>query len=181
MATFTERMIGAARLDRAIFEEVEGDTGATSQAMLVVVGAAVAAGIGAARSGPTAIVWGVVAALAGWCIWAGLTYFIGAKVMPEPQTHADFGQLLRTIGFAATPGLLQVLGILPLVGGLVILVAWLWQLAAMVIAVQQALDYSSIGRAVAVCLIGWLAYVAAMFVITAMLGGAALLGGGLAN
>jgi len=102
-------------------------------------------------------------------------------VMPEPQTHADFGQLLRTIGFAATPGLLQVLGILPVVGGLVTLVAWLWQLAAMVIAVQQALDYTSIGRAVAVCLIGWLAYLSAMLVIAAMLGGAALLGGALAN
>ena len=37
MASFTERMMGAAKLDVQVYEEVEADTSATSQAMGVVL------------------------------------------------------------------------------------------------------------------------------------------------
>jgi hypothetical protein len=47
-------------------------------------------------------------------------------------------------------------------------------LVAMVIAVRQALDYTSTLRAVGVCIIGWLA----MVLLTVLLGGlAGILGG----
>ena len=77
--------------------------------------------------------------------------------MPEQQTHADYGQLLRTIGFASAPGVIRMVGIVPGLGGIVFAVAGVWMLVAMVIAVRQALDYTSTLRAVGVCLIGWLA------------------------
>ena len=99
---------------------------------------------------------GTIAALIGWYVWAYLTYLIGTKLLPEPQTKADVGELLRTIGFSSSPGLIRVLGIIPGLGGLVFLAASIWMLVAMVIAVRQALDYQSTGRAIGVCVIGWI-------------------------
>jgi hypothetical protein len=160
MSSFVDRVVGAARLDARIYEEVEADTGATGQAMAVVVAAALAAGVGSLRDGGVGAVAAVVAGLVGWFAWAFVTWLIGTKLLPEPTTSADIGQLLRTIGFSASPGLLNVLGIIPFLGGIVWFVAWVWQLVAMVVAVRQALDYTSTGRAVLVCFIGWILYVA---------------------
>jgi hypothetical protein len=160
MSRFVDRVVGAARLDAKVYEEIEADPGATGQAMAVVVAAALAAGIGALRGGAAGAVAAVVGGLVGWFAWALVTWLVGTKVLPEPSTRADLGQLLRTIGFSAGPGILNVLGIIPLLGLLVSLVAWVWQLVAMVVAVRQALDYASTGRAVLVCFIGWVVYLA---------------------
>jgi hypothetical protein len=94
-------------------------------------------------------------ALVAWAAWALVTFEIGARLMPAPQTRVDVGQLLRTIGFASTPGLLRVLGIMPAVALPVFAVTSVWMLLAMIVAVRQALDYRSTGRAVAVCVLGW--------------------------
>ena len=159
MATIQDRIIRAAKLDSQLYEEVEADRDATGQAMAVVVMSAVAAGIGVGSGGLLGIVGGTIVALVGWCIWAFLTYFIGTRLLPEPQTKADYGVLLRTIGFASAPGLIRVFGIVPGLGAFLFSVAGIWMLVAMVIAVRQALDYTSTPRAVGVCLIGWLVQV----------------------
>jgi hypothetical protein len=157
MAPIQDRIIRAAKLDAQLYEEVEADRNATGQAMAVVVLSAIAAGIGSLGDGALlGIVGGTLLALVGWVVWAFLTYFIGTRLLPEPQTKADYGELLRTIGFASAPGLIRVLGIIPGLGVFVFLVAGIWMLVAMVIAVRQALDYTSTARAVGVCLIGWL-------------------------
>ena len=157
MANFKERIIRAAKLDVNLYEEVEADKGALGQAMGVVVLSSVAAGIGTiAKVGVFGILIGTIAALIGWYVWAYLTYFIGTKFLPEPQTRADHGELLRTIGFSSSPGLIRVLGIIPGLTGVVFLIASIWMLVAMVIAVRQALDYTSTLRAIWVCVIGWL-------------------------
>ncbi|MEA3487318.1 MAG: YIP1 family protein, partial [Thermodesulfobacteriota bacterium] len=156
MNSFQDRIIRAAKLDVNLYEEVEADKGAMRQAMAVVVLSSLAAGIGAIGTGGLGgIVVGTIGALAGWYIWAYLTYFIGTKLLPEPQTQSDPGELLRTIGFSSSPGLIRILGIIPGLGGVIFLVASLWMLVAMVIAVRQALDYTSTLRAVGVCIIGW--------------------------
>lgn len=161
MASLGERMIRAGKLDVHLYEEVEADVGATGQAMLVVILSSVAAGLGSLGSaGLMGVVVGTLAALVGWYIWAFLTYFIGTRLLPEPQTKADLGQLLRTIGFSSSPGVLRILGIIPGLARIVFLGAALWMLVAMVIAVRQALDYHGTGRAIAVCAIGWLVQVA---------------------
>lgn len=176
MATLQERMIGAAMLNPATYEEVEADQTATGQAALVVVIAAVSAGLAGLRYGPSLVVWSIIAALIGWAVWAGLTYFIGSKMMPEPQTSADFGQLLRVVGFAMAPGVLGILGIIPFLGVLIRFVLSLWQLAAMVVGVRQALDYSTTGRAVVVCLIGFVVqWIVMMLFLTFTYGGAAMM------
>ncbi len=106
MASFTQRMIGAAKLDVHTYEEVEADTTATGQAMGVVVLSSIASGIGAVAygAGPGLVVVGAIAALIGWFLWAFVTYVVGTKILPEPQTRSDVGELLRTIGFSASPG-----------------------------------------------------------------------------
>lgn len=155
----TSRMIRAARLDVSLYEEVEGDHGATGQALLVVVLSSVAAGVGAVGKvsdfGPAAIVFATLAALVGWVVWALLTYMIGTRILPAPETNADIGELLRTTGFSSAPGIIRILGVVPFLGALALFASAIWMLVAMVIAVRQALDYKSTGRAVAVCLLGW--------------------------
>ena len=158
MASFTERMIGAAKLDVHVYEEVEADTSATGQAMGVVLLSSLAGGLGSVGLGAGGfggVVGSGIAALIGWVVWAFLTYIIGTRLLAEPQTRADIGELMRTLGFAQAPGLVRVVGILPGVGSLVFSVVSIWTLAAMVIAVRQALDYTSTWRAVSVCLVGW--------------------------
>jgi hypothetical protein len=169
MASLTERMVGAAKLDAATYEEVEADATATSQAMLVVVLANLAAGVGAYRElGFGGLLVTTLVALIGWYVWAFVTYFVGTRFLPGPRTQADIGQLLRPIGFSAAPGLIRVLGIIPGLTALISFIAAVWMLVAMVIAVRQGLDYEGTGRAVGVCLIGFACYV----VVTAgMVGG----------
>ncbi len=174
MAIFIDRIIRAAKLDVQLYEEVEADSWAMSQAMGIVVLSSIAAGIGnIARGGPGGILTGTIFALIGWYIWAYLTYFIGTKFLPEQQTEANPGELLRTIGFSSSPGLIRVLGIIPWLAGLVFLVASIWMLVAMVIAVRQALDYKSTLRAVGVCVIGWIIQSLILGLLFTILGGAA--------
>ncbi len=158
MASLTQRMIGAATLRVATYEEVEAASDATTEAMAVVLLASAAFGIGTLGLGRfdlSQLLLGMVIALVQWIAWAFLTYLIGTRILPESQTEADVGQLLRTIGFAASPGILRVLMIVPGMAVPVLAVTQIWMLVAMVVGVRQALDYSSTARAVAVCLVGF--------------------------
>jgi hypothetical protein len=152
MSAFLERVVRAAKLDAGLYEEVEADKSAMGQSMGIVVLSSVAAGIGFGGRG---LVLGVMAALISWFVWAWLVYIIGTKMLPEPGTKSDIGELLRTLGFSSAPGVLRILGIIPVLRNLVFLITGVWMVAAMVVAVRQALDYKSTGRAVMVCLLGW--------------------------
>ena len=168
MADFTKRMIRAAKLDGTLYEEVEADHGATGQAAAVVIISSLAAGIGALPGGAfSGLIFITLASLLGWVVWALMTYWVGTRLLPEPQTHADLGQMLRTTGFSSSPGVIRVLGLVPVpgLGLLTALVGGVWMLIAMVIAVRQALDYSSTGRAVGVCVIGWIIQLVILFAV----------------
>lgn len=169
---FVERMIRAAKLDVRLYEEVEADKGAMGQAMAVVILSSIAAGIGCIGGiDVKGIIVLTLAALVGWFIWAYLTYLIGTKILPEPQTKSNPGELMRTIGFSNAPGLLRVLCFIPLLGGLLFYVVGIWMLAAMILAVKQALDYESTLRAVGVCVIGWIIYMVVIMAFMAIFGG----------
>ncbi len=173
MTSFLDRIIRAAKLDVHLYEEVEADKGAMGQAMGVVVLSSIAAGVGTiARGGLGGMLIGTILALVGWYVWAYVTYFIGTKFLPEPQTKADYGELLRTIGFSSSPGLIRVLSIIPGLGPVVFLVASIWMLVAMIIAVRQALDYESTLRAVGVCVIGWIIQALILMLLLSIFGGA---------
>ncbi|HKB11275.1 MAG TPA: hypothetical protein VKD69_11485 [Vicinamibacterales bacterium] len=156
--SFVMRLIGAISVDPVTYEEVEGDPTATGQALLVVLLSSLSAGIGArgfVSSSTAGVLFISAVAMVAWAAWALVTYTIGTRLMPEPQTRADVGQLLRTIGFSSAPGMLRIFGIVPGAAPAAFAITSLWMLVAMVVAVRQALDYTSTARAVAVCLLGW--------------------------
>ena len=152
---FLYRLMGAAVLDASMYEGIEADRRASSQAAATVLFASVAAGIGA--GGPLGWSLPRMVAVAGlalvaWVAWATLMFYIGARVLPEPQTSSTLGELLRTTGFAAAPGLLQAFAAFPRMTIPVFAITWIWMVAAMVVGVRHALDYQSTMRALAVCL-----------------------------
>ena len=160
MSTFSQRMMGAAKLDMPIYKEVRADTQATGQAMGVVVLSSIAQGIVAfPQGGIRGFALRTATSLVVWLVWALVVYLVGAKIIPEPQTRSDIGEVLRTTGFAASPGLLRVLGILPVLGPLILVAVNIWMFMAMFMAVRQALDYESMERTMGVCLVGWFLHI----------------------
>jgi hypothetical protein len=158
--TFGQRIGGVLKLQPSAFEDIEADRSATGQALAVVIIASLAAGIGAGLLlGPLGLVRETLAALIGWVMWAGVTYLIGARLMPEPGTRTDMGELLRVIGFSYAPNVFAFFAFIPLLGYAVRVIVAFWLLAATIIAVRQALDYRSTARAAAVVLIGWILFV----------------------
>lgn len=158
--TFAARVRGVLLLDVKTFEEIEGDGTANLQAFVVVVGASMAAGLGAGfRLGAIGLMRETLGALIGWVMWAAVTWVIGSKLLPEPQTRTDMGELLRVIGYAYAPNLFGVFAFIPALGVVISTVVAFWLLAATILAVRQALDYVSTWRAAAVVLIGWLIFV----------------------
>jgi hypothetical protein len=155
MSSFPQRVIRAAKLDVSLYEEVEADSGATVQALLVVVlsNVAMALGTWGASTGGN-FLQPLIGALVSWVMFAVAVYLVGAKLLKEPQTSADVPQLLRTIGFASAPGILNVLGLFPFLIVVIAPITGIWMLVATVLAVRQALDFRSTPRAVIVCLIG---------------------------
>jgi hypothetical protein len=175
MTSFKDRMVLAARLNAPVYEEIEADKGAMGQAIAVVILSSAAAGIGAVgQGGSVGIIGGMVAALVGWLVWAALTYLIGTKLFPEPGTNADMGELLRTIGFSSSPGLIRIFGIIPGFTEIIFFISAVWMFVAMVVGVRQALDYTSTARAVGVCLAGWVIQVLLIAAVFYMIGRPAL-------
>ncbi|CAN5603982.1 hypothetical protein BH23GEM10_BH23GEM10_07730 [soil metagenome] len=152
--SFTERMIGAAKLDIDVYEEVEADTDATMQAAGVVAIVALASAIGGIGAGAAGAIGGLLAAIVGWLLWAGITYLIGDKLLGGTAT---WGELLRTIGFAQAPGVLMVLAIVPMLGWIVAIVVTFWMLCTVIVAIRQALDFGT-GKAIITALLGLIPY-----------------------
>jgi len=155
---FVDRVIGAVALRVATYEEVEADRRATWQAIAVVVLSSLAAGLGSRGLGagrPVDVAFFSAVALMAWAAWALVVFEIGARILPAAHTRVDVGELLRTTGFATAPGLFRIVGVLPGMSIPAFVITAVWMLVAMIIAVRQALDYTSTLRAVAVCGIGW--------------------------
>jgi hypothetical protein len=178
-----DRMVRAAKLEIGLYEEVEADTGANGQAFAVVLLVSVASGIGWAIAGAIADegIWilggfliGIVTSIVGWLVWAAITYWIGSTIFKGPETEATYGQLLRTLGFAQSPGVLRLLVFIPFLGGLISFVVWVWVLIAGVIAVRQALDFST-ARAIGTVAVGWLVMMVIGFLVALAVGGASVL------
>ncbi|MEO6238383.1 MAG: YIP1 family protein [Vicinamibacterales bacterium] len=156
--TYVRRLIGAAALDRATYEDIESDETATSQAFATVILSGLAGGIGALGFGGTVtgVAFMTTMSVITWGIWAVIMFEIGVNLMPRPETRSDVGELLRTLGFATAPGCVLALGIVPIFTIPVFAVTGVWLLASTTVAVGQALDVESTGRALAVCTVGWL-------------------------
>lgn len=171
-SSMTDRMMRAARLDVSTYEEVEADTSATSQALTVVVLASVASGIAGAigailvGNNPVGgLFMGLFLGLFGWAAWSFVIYFVGTRLFGGTATY---GELLRTLGFANSPGVLNILGFIPVLGGIIALLVWFWTLATGFVAVRQALDLDN-GRAIAAIIVGIVAYLIVFWILITML------------
>jgi hypothetical protein len=171
MGLFAYRLLGAATMDAGMYEVIEADRQTTMQALFAVVLASLAAGIGAGDwLGTRVATLAAVTALGiiTWSAWAMLVFQLGTRVMPDADTRADWGQLLRTTGFAAAPGLLLVFGVIPRGRPLVFAIVGGWMFVAMVFGVKHALDYRTSGRALAVCFLAAAVSFGLAFAITAL-------------
>lgn len=156
-SSFVDRMIGAARLDEAIYEEVEHDRGATMQAAQVVVLSSVAAGIAALFAiGIEGLIFFSLIGLISWAVYAYVTYFIGTRLLAGPDTRADWGEVARALGFAQAPGVLAIVGVLPALAVLAGVAIGIWVLITTVVALRAALDFTT-GRAIGTAILGWIA------------------------
>ena len=186
--SLTDRMVRAARLETSLYNEVEADLSATNQALTVVVVTALAGGIGAAlgqavAGRPTGVVGGliggIIAELVGWLVWSYVMYLVGTRVF---HGTATYGELLRTLGFANSPGVLLILRFVPVLGGLIALLVGIWRIVAGFIAVREALDLDN-GNTLATIVVGIIAYLVVLLIVGLVLGtiglGAAVLTGGL--
>jgi len=177
-ASLPDRMLRAARLNVPLYEEVEADTTATTQALTVVVLVALATGIGNAIAGASrgnvvgALIGGIIAALIGWAVWSFVTYFVGTRFFGGVATY---GEVLRTLGFAESPGVLTILSFIPILGGIISFVAGIWVIVTSFIAIRQALDISN-GKTVGVIVVGILAIVIVIAIIGALFGSIFALG-----
>jgi hypothetical protein len=180
--TFGDRIVGAMKLDPNTFEDIERDPTAMGQAVGVIALAAVSLGVGNIwYGGITGILFSICTSLIGYAFWAVAVWLVGTKLMPDPATKADFPEAFRVIAFAAAPGVLGAITIIPLLGWLLMVLIWLWSIAAMVVAVKAVLDYTDTFKAVIVVVIGFVAYLVVWTTITMMTFGAAMLGGALSR
>jgi hypothetical protein len=177
------KMMRAARLDINLYEEVEHDTSATGQAFIVVLLVALATGVGMGLSyvieGKETYPFlrglgiGLGSGIVGWLLWSLFAYILGTTIFRGPETEATYGQLLRTLGFANTPGLLRIFLFIPFFGGIIGLAGFVWLLVAGIIAVRQALDFST-WRAIGTCVVGWILYILLTALIGFLVGGIVL-------
>ena len=157
------RMMGAAFFNAHTYEEIEADAGALGQAigvvLLVTLCGAAGGVIGALFSNEPllGIILGLVNGLAfgivRWAIWVTALYIVGGKMLRTSNTVTSWGEVGRVFGFAYTPGVLYLFTFVPFISGLFAVVALFWTLAAAVLAVRQAMDFESTGRAIVVTLI----------------------------
>ncbi len=166
-ASMIDRMIRAARLEPQVYEEVEHDQSATVQAMLVVVLGVIAAGIGALSGGLNFSFATLVIALVGWAVLALIAYWVGTNLFKGPHTEATWGELLRTLGFASSPRVLLILGIIPVVGLFIWPVVFVWWVVATVIAIRQALDFGT-GRAIITAVVSVVPTLVVLSVVAAL-------------
>tara|TARA_Y100000748_G_C15282240_1_gene405025 strand:+ start:54 stop:620 length:567 start_codon:yes stop_codon:yes gene_type:complete len=164
---YFQRLQKAILLDVSFYEEVEKDKQFNDQAMMTVALVSFFQGFMIAGFAPIALIQGILGSLIRFIIWAFFIAFVGTRILPEPDTESNTGELIRTLGFAYAPGLLVVLKALPLVGNFIDPLIVILQLAAMTIAVRQALDFNSTVRAVGVCIV---AFILMIFALTIFIG-----------
>lgn len=163
-----QRMLGAALLSATTYREVRQDRGAIGQALLVVLIASIAAGIGGLRAGVTGLIVGIVASLIGWAIYAVVVYWLGTSFFRGRRTPDSWGGLVRTLGFASSPRILLFLGFIPVFGVVVGVVVLVWTLVTTIVAIQEALGLDT-GSTIVTAVLGWIVLFVGSFLITALL------------
>jgi hypothetical protein len=154
--TIVDRVVGVLKLDVPTYEAIEHDRNATREAAIVVAVVAVAGGIGGLDEGFGGLIAGIIGAFINWLIFSSFAYFFGKQLFGTPTTQANPEEVLRTVGYAQAPGLLRLLGFIPVIGWLFSVVAFVWTIVTVIFAIRQSLDFST-GRAVITAIVAIIA------------------------
>lgn len=159
------RIVGAMRLDSQVYRELRDDPTATVPALLLVLLCLLAAGTAALPHGGLPAFGSTVASgFLGWTIFVIACYVLGTKALPGPETEATLGTLVRTLGFALSPTLLFVFGIISAVVVVLAPLVFIWTFFAGTMALRETLGVGTL-RAL---LVGLLSY-GAMVVVGSIL------------
>lgn len=136
---FVGQLARVARLESGVYSELKDDKAATWQALMVVFAVAVAhaiLGVFYATRGGWNVLRSIIPSLQSeiifWLVWATGMYLIGTYIFKSPVTY---GGVLRTLGFAALPGVLYALGFL---SEAILWISWLWRIATIFVAARSA-------------------------------------------
>ncbi len=157
LKTLKDRIIRAGKLDVKFYEEISTDDTALGQSLVIIAGSSLAAGIGGiGKFGWSSILFGTFINLASWFLWVYIIYILGTKVARWSGSRVSFLQLLSTLGFSASPGLLRILGLVPFTTDVIFVISAIWMLIAVVVAARLALDYRRMRQAVIICVGSWI-------------------------
>ena len=139
-------VIRAARLDISFYEEVEHDPSYTQDALVVVILASVVGALGSflrllftghILTAITSFIFGAVIAVGGYYLWVYVAHFVGTQLF---KAKADVGEVQRTLGFAYAPQLLNILSVIPCLGAIAGVVAWIWSIVTGIVAIRQSME-----------------------------------------
>ena len=154
-----QRVLKAAFMDGRAYEGVADEPQPIIGALAVVGVVAIAFGLGVSGEPlqgeevePALIVsLAVSTILVGWGLWSATVWFIGTRLFGGSATYRT---LLRAIGTAYAPGVLMVLFPVPTSGPWIFLVARLWMVASVTVAIKET-QSQSWGKAFSAALLGW--------------------------
>ena len=141
LITFFKKMLRASLLRSELYKEVGRDKGSIRGVVLVILICGICDGIGfIGIRGAEVILPAILSRYIGWFLLCAVIYLVGVKMF---EHTSDMGEIMRVTGFANSPGVLAVLGIIPVAGNFIRAVSFLWMIAAYIVAVRQSLDCST--------------------------------------
>ena len=156
-------MIGAAFFNAHVYEEIEADPRAITQAIGVVILVTICGAAGGliqeiideatAADVILELASGLVFGIVRWALWVTIVLMVGGGLLRTSGTETSWAEMGRVLGFAYSPGVISIFSAIPEVGDIFILIAFFWILAAAIMAVRQGMDYEGTGRAILVVVI----------------------------
>jgi hypothetical protein len=192
--SFWDRFSGVVALQRPVYEAIPRDPEATGQALLIVLLLGLGDGIGIVVTGiaglppdvaalapeladflafettagkSLAIAVSVVGALLSWYVSSWLLRAIGTRMAGPGARAMTPDEMRRLVGWGYSPSLASFLAPIPLVGPFLALFGTLWALVTGIMAVRVAFDVS-IGKAIAIEVVAFLAILVLIVVLVSI-------------
>ena len=182
------RMVRAAKLQRAVYAEVAADITATRQAVAVVVITALAAFI-SDQIGPPDLSWlgiaadaeggssfgillliiGPILAIVAWLAWSVVAWYVGTRMIAQDSQDVQFLEVARAIGFAQTPSVFGVTLFIPVLGLIIQVGVFFWVLATGFVAIRESMRLTD-GQAAGTMVVSVIAFLVMTAVTTAIVG-----------
>ncbi len=152
------RMFRAIKLDQSFFEEVAAESSLQPHSVWAVAIFAMATSFGFfSAAGGTAVNIALITTMIAWYVWAFSIFYIGSRFFSVEKESADRKTVMRIVAFAAAPGLIRLMGIIPQLAIVVMVVSSVWILIAAVLGLRKVYTQTSTANIAAVTIGAWLA------------------------